>query len=278
MAQVLGRAYPLDSPDALRFSFRRHQIKSLSLLCAIAAVASSAPATLLAQEAAQPAPEVRARPLTFEVRSQAPDDELLEVARAADVALFVDATDLPKEASAFETEFPNQKQWYLENLFNELGPSRHLAWEIRQDDRAVVAGPEPDLKAVRLALLAGGGVDVAAPKMDQATFNARLTDYLQREKGWKGAGTELNTTIALADLPPDLKYEMMVRAQQGALHESLGGASMLRKLIAEETWQSARISIGVDQGKSFLGLIFKTPTSDIGQQLTPLPQAAPRQR
>ena len=223
---------------------------------------------------------MRARILPFEARSQAPDDELIEVARAADVALFVDATDLPKEASAFETAFPNQKQWYLENLFNELGPSRHLAWEIRQDDQAVVAGPEPDIKAVRQALLAGGGVDVAAPKMEEAAFNARLVDYIQREKGWQGPGTELITpiTFALADLPPDLKYEMMVRAQQGALHESLGGASMLRKLIAEETWQSARISIGVDQGRSFLGLIFKTPTSEIGQQLTPLPQPAPRQR
>jgi len=143
-----------------------------------------------------------------------------------------------------------------------------------------VAGPEPDLKAVRQALLAGGGVDVAAPKMEEAAFNARLVDYLQREKGWKGPGTELNTaiTITIADLPPDLKYEMMVRAQQGALHESLGGASMLRKLIAEETWQNARISIGVDQGKSVLGLTFVTPTSAIGQQLTLLPQPAPRQR
>ncbi len=246
----------------------------------MAAVVSAAPATLLAQEAVQPAPEVRARPVPFTIRSQAPDDELLEVARKADVNLFVDATDLPDKASAIDTQFPGATpgQWALEGVFRDIGQSRHLAWEIRQEDQAVVAVPEPDIKAVRQALLAGGGVDVAAPKMDQATFTARLADYLQREKGWAGPGKGLNTTIAFADLPPDLKYEMMVRAQQGALHESLGGASMLRALISDEAWQNARISIGVNEGKSYLGLMFVTPTSAIGHQLTVLPQPRPRER
>lgn len=221
-----------------------------------------------AQQAPQAANEVRALNFPFEPRASTPDDELLEVARTADVNLFVDATEVTEKASQVPTRVEGKQNWYLENLLSDIGAGRRLAWEIQEADRALLFSSEPNIKELRQLLLQGEGVEVVAPKIDEAAFSARLTDYLKREHGWRNDGDGLSKTILIADLPADLKHEMLVRAQQGALNESLGGASMLRKLIGDETWRNARVVI--QQG--VLGLVFKTPTSEVWHRLTPSSQ------
>ncbi len=106
--------------------------------------------------------------------------------------------------------------------------------------------------------------------MDEAAFAVRLVDYLQREQGLKSAAEPWSRTLNIADLPADLKHEMLVRTQQGLLNQALGGVSMLRNFLSEETWSHARIALSPTG--NILSLILPTEHSTITHQLMPASQ------
>ncbi len=230
-------------------------------------------AALPAQEPAQPAPEIRARIFPFELHPSTPDDELLEVARAADVNLFVDTTAVPEVASQVQTQWPGKHDWSLETLLSDISSGRRLAWDIQNTDQALLLSAEPNLEDLRQKMLRGPGIDVATPKLDEAAFNARLIDYLRREQGWKGNQVDWNKTIPIADLPPDLREEVLARTQQAALRGlGVDRVSMMR----DETWKQARLSIGSQKAvggpDTVLLLSTPTPLGPITSVLSELPQ------
>ncbi len=228
---------------------------------------------MLAQEPTQPAPEVRARIFSFELRSSTPDDEILAVARAADTNLFMDATEVPEISSQVQTQWPGKHDWSLETLLSEITSGRRLAWEIQNTDRALLLGAEPNLEDLRQKMLQGTGIKAAVPKLNEAAFNARLIDYLRREQGWKGTEADWSKTIPITDLPADLRQEVLARTQQAAL-SALGveRVSMLR----DETWKQARLSIGSQKAvggpDTVLLLSMPTPLGAITSVLSELPQ------
>lgn len=248
-------------------------MKYIFNLCALALPIVCVPLILHAQQS-QPAtaPELRTQNLHFEPKVATPDDEMLEVARAADVNLFMDATDVTEKPSIATTRAPGKTDWELEHLISNLTAERRLAWKIDPSNRSLLISAEPNIKVLRQQLLQGPGIEVAQPKMDEATFTARLIDYLQREQGLESEEKAWNRTLAIAELPADLKDEMLVRTQKGLLNQSLGGVSMLRNFISDDTWSRARIAMAPKS--SMLYLILPTEHSTITHQLTPSPQQA----
>ena len=238
-------------------------------LCALALPIFCIP--LIAHAQAQDSvAELRDQPLHFEPKTATPDDEMLEVARAADVNLFMDATDVTEKASIATTRVPGKTDWQLEHLVSNLTVERRLAWRLDAKNRALWISAEPDIKQLRRELLPGPGIEIAAPKMDEAAFTARLVDYLQREQGLKSETEPWSRTLTIADLPADLKYEMLVRTQQGLLNQALGGVSMLRNFLSDETWSRARIALAPKGDKLYL--ILPTEHSTITHQLMPASQ------
>lgn len=218
---------------------------------------------------------MRTRIFPFELRAQAPDDEMLEIARAADANLFMDATDLPTQATPVATRWPGKQDWALENLLIDIGATRRLAWEIRESDRALLVGAEPDIKALRQKLLQGVGIEIVIPKLDEATFNARLFDFLlPRQKQLALANG--SSIVPVSSLPAELQTEVLARIQRQALASWRAEAASARELIGDTAWQQARLFIAsqkeVGGPDEALLVSVKTSTGGYTQVLTALPQ------
>ena len=247
----------------------------------VAGAATALPAQEPApQEAAQAtAPdttEVRALNFLFEPRSQAPDDELLEVARAAGVDMFVDSTELTEQASAIRPRVEGRSKWYLQNLLTDLGRSRRLAWEIFEGERVVLLGPEPDFHALRPEIEARGGVRVVRPKMEREKFHARLAEYLKDEDEWTERTVGRTARRLISELPEDLRAEMLALIQPQA-HDAM--AAPWRTQLQGYDWGQSRLMIRGgrenDTARSDLVLFMPLPNGHITHLLRPWPTLLP---
>ncbi len=97
--------------------------------------------------------ELRDQQLHFELKAATPDDEMLEIARAANVNLFMDATEVIEKPSLATTRAPEHTDWQLEHLISNLTVARRLAWRFDPENRAFWVSAEPDIKQLRQQLL-----------------------------------------------------------------------------------------------------------------------------
>ncbi len=182
--------------------------------------------------------------VTFELRESTTDDELIAVARAADVNLIADATSFPKTAQVTPSRWPGSTKWAVSLLMEDIAAGRNLAWNLSGNNTLRVAA-RPDVASLRSKIAGGETVRLAHRALDDKAFGAALVAYLRDTQKWD-ATIDFVKDIPLSGLPQSLRREFVAMAQNQVLNNPIFGFAARKEELADAPWQAARFGIVAD--------------------------------
>lgn len=155
-----------------------------------------------------PSIEVQRQHIQFNDRAAATDDYMIALARAANVNIIADATNIPTDPPPAPAEFPVERENPMlgTHVFFDLVVGRKLTL-VNFDDTTMLFWPPPDRAGIARQIRARRA---AAPRhdrapLDDARTNAMLQDYFRRVHKWDGNWETVDISVPLDDLPPELK-------------------------------------------------------------------------
>ena len=191
---------------------------------------------------AQEADPVLLKEFKFEPRETTTDEELLEIARTADVNFIADATHFSPETMTVQTRYANLGTWPLWLFIMEIIPEWKLTSH-RYDAQTFLFWTEPDIVTLAQKVLNGEGNKLlgAVKIANEGEVNTLLVHYLQRSRGWDSAKLGFSLDIKIADLPPEVRTQVIAKVQKEKLGHPV--ASGTRAILSDDYWQQAVLRI-----------------------------------
>lgn len=172
------------------------------------------------------------------------DEYLVTMARAADVNIIADATQIPA-ASKVEKSTDQVLGGAIESFTRA-----HQMRARRFGERTFLFWKNPEIDKVALAhriMKRYRDERAALPPLPHG-IEAAWTKYFREAHGWGGDWETADLNVPLAQLPPELRARVHVEVQDHLF--AMSGGSLL---FQDEVWQRGRLFVGsLDNGKRSL--------------------------
>lgn len=190
------------------------------------------------------------------------DDYLLQLGRQGDVNVIADATNLPDPSPIIS----EARQKPLGSLMLEFTDAQKLTY-LRQDASIFLFWHEPDVIALAKRIIAGEEVmEPITPPLDAKALSDRamrqlITAYLTRTYGFKLQKPGFVQKIKFADLPPDLRTQLIIKLREIHLNDYLPEIATEKAWLTDDFWDQARLQTrqNTDNGKPLEILMVSGP-------------------
>ena len=176
------------------------------------------------------------RESVLQLNNATTSDFLIAWAKAGNFNVIADATQVDSKGATILGEQKGQLGQLLLNFAAE-----HKINGRRYDERTFLLWRiVPDVRALAsLIITHDGNTRGTVPPLTQEAMNALLAEYFQRVHGWDGKSAEIDVTVKIADLPPELREQVM--------HEVRDTLSAERRLtyvwFSDDLWAKARLHL-----------------------------------
>ena len=184
---------------------------------------------------------------TINTRSASTDDYLLEIARTGDINVLADVTDVPSETLPLSISGQHRLS---ELTFYNLIKARNLT-SVRISENTFLFWPTVDAKKIAEEILAR---KAKTPRQDPPPLEANqtiamLTEYFQRAHGWDGKWQDVDISVPVAALPPELRARVDAEIYEREISRTAypmfaSGVNHVGVLDAQGPfWKTSRLSV-----------------------------------
>jgi len=163
------------------------------------------------------------------------DDQIIELARAADANFIADATHFAETTAPVSGEWEYPLSFLVSNLADAHNLSRY-----NKDARTFLFWSQPDMLALAHKIVAGESVKRVSTPPDDRALDALLSGWLQRTYGWDGRAPGFVKDIRIAELPPEIRTPVMAWAQE-YLSQDSSASALGQAWFTDAAWKGASL-------------------------------------
>lgn len=178
-------------------------------------------------------------PVTLPATQSATDEYLMKLAKAENFNFLMDVTDVPSEPTTFDAQQNRSALWvrsdaYRSQKLNTLffGARTDLIWK------------QPDIIGLAREVAADEAKRTLATRLSETEINTRFTDYFKRVHGWDGTSQTFDAKVRVADLPVDLRDEVLAEVRKDLINEKNA------RWLSDDFWKTVHIGSSSKKGVS----------------------------
>jgi len=191
---------------------------------------------------AKQAQELGGRKIRLHLKDATIDDQIIELARAADANIFADATHFPDTSPPVSGDSEYSIFFCIGSLMESHNLSRFNLSRFSEGTLTDLFWREPDIESLTRKLVHGASVKQIGEPLDDRALDMLLRDYLQRTYGWDGRAPGFAKDIKMAALPPEIRVPLLAWTQQYASNNA-GASETTKAWYSEAAWRGARLWI-----------------------------------
>jgi hypothetical protein len=164
------------------------------------------------------------------------DDQILDLARTANVNTLVDAGQLDGNPAGYSSNGPLPLGW----VAAQFTAQRSVTWQT-YDGKTLLFWKDPDVAFIAQQIVDGHGVKLVCPAPADATMDTLLQDYLSQNNGWDRQSQALTCTVNIYDLPTALRMQIIAKTQEALIIRPDRPLPPHMIWFEDEPWTNARL-------------------------------------
>ena len=177
-------------------------------------------------------------PVTLPAKQSATDEYLISLAKAEKFNFLMDVTEISPEPVTFDAQRNRSVLWVRSDTYRFqkmidlfFGARTDLVWK------------RPDIIGLAHEIVADEAKRTLATRLTETEINTRFTDYFTRVHGWDGTSQTFDAKVRVADLPADLRDEVLAEVRKGFIYKPN------LRWLSNDFWKTVHVGMVRDGSK-----------------------------